>query len=74
VTAWKIIQTKRGATMAGARVEDLTGSLEVVVFPKIYGGVKDGYQPERVVVVKGRLEHQEAGLKLLAFQWRWLST
>ena len=74
VTTWKIIQTKRGATMAGARVEDLTGSLEVVVFPKIYGGVKDGYQPERVVVVKGRLEHQEAGLKLLAFQWRWLST
>ncbi len=74
VTGWRAIATKAGSTMAGLRLEDWTGQVEVVVFPKLYQEVKDGYQPERVALVKGRLERQDEGHKILAFQLRWLAS
>jgi DNA polymerase-3 subunit alpha len=73
VTSWRTINTKSGSMMAGCKLEDLTGTVEVVVFPKLYNEIKDGYLPERVTVIKGRLEHQDEGVKVLAAQLRWLS-
>jgi DNA polymerase-3 subunit alpha len=73
VTGWRTINTKSGSVMAGFRLEDLTGTVEVVVFPKLYNEVKDGYLPEQVTVIKGRLEHQDEGVKVLAGQLRWLA-
>jgi DNA polymerase-3 subunit alpha len=73
VTGWRTINTKSGSMMAGCKLEDLTGMVEVVVFPRLYNEIKDGYLPERVTVVKGRLEHQDEGVKVLAAQLRWLS-
>jgi DNA polymerase III subunit alpha len=58
--------------MAGCKLEDLTGTVEVIVFPKLYAVVKGDYQADRVVVIKGRLEHQDEGIKVLASQLRWL--
>lgn len=72
VTGWRVINTRSGSLMAGFKLEDLTGAVEVIVFPKVYEGVKGGYQPDRVTVVKGRLEHQDEGVKILAAQLRWL--
>lgn len=72
-TCWRTINTKSGSMMAGFKLEDLTGTVEVVVFPKLYKEVKDGYQPDRVTVIKGRLEHQDEGVKVLAGQLRWLA-
>ena len=72
ITAWRVINTKAGSQMAGAKLEDLTGSVEVVIFPRTYEQVKDGYQPDRVAVIKGKLERQDEGLKVLAGQLRWL--
>ncbi|TCL55839.1 DNA polymerase III catalytic subunit DnaE type [Hydrogenispora ethanolica] len=74
VTSWRAIATKSGSTMAGIRLEDWTGVVEVIVFPKLYLEVKDGYQPDRVALVKGRLEKQDEGYKILASQLRWLSS
>jgi DNA polymerase-3 subunit alpha len=72
VVEWRVMNTKSGFKMAGLKLEDLTGTIEVVVFPKVYESVKDGYEPERVTIVKGRLERQDEGIKLLATQLRWL--
>jgi DNA polymerase III subunit alpha len=72
VIEWRIINTKAGSQMAGCKLEDLTGTVEVIVFPKLYAVVKGDYQPDRVVVIKGRLEHQDEGIKVLASQLRWL--
>lgn len=58
--------------MAGFRLEDLTGSIEVVVFPQLFEKIRNGYAAERVAVVKGRLEQQEKGFKILASQLRWI--
>jgi DNA polymerase-3 subunit alpha len=73
ITGWRTINTKSGSRMAGCKLEDLTGTVEVVIFPKLYNEIKDGYLPERVTVIKGRLEHQDEGVKVLAAQLRWLS-
>jgi DNA polymerase III subunit alpha len=72
VTGWRTINTKAGSLMASFKLEDLTGAIEVIVFPKLYEAVKSGYMPDRVTVVKGRLEHQDEGSKILASQLRWL--
>ncbi len=72
VSGWRVITTKNGSQMAGSRIEDWTGSIEVIIFPKIYAEVKNDYFPDRVVVIKGRLERQEQGIKVLASQVRWL--
>ena len=74
VTGWRTINTKAGSVMAGFKLEDLTGTVEVIVFPKLFAAVKDGYQPDRVTIVKGRLERQDEGVKILAGQLRWLDS
>lgn len=73
VTHRKEIRTKKGAMMASFRLEDLTGSLEMVVFPVLYGQISVGYYEEAIAVVKGKVEQQERGLKLLVSQLRWLT-
>ncbi len=74
VAEWRVMNTKAGSQMAGCKLEDLTGTVEVIVFPKLYATVKDHYRPEGVVVLKGRLEHQDEGVKVLASQLRWLNS
>jgi DNA polymerase-3 subunit alpha len=50
----KPIITKRNDMMAFLRVADLTSSIEVVVFPKIYEEFKKLFAPESCIAVKGR--------------------
>jgi DNA polymerase-3 subunit alpha len=69
---WRNLITRKGLPMAAFRLEDLTGSVEVVVFPKLYEKVAAGYAPDQVVIVKGRLQEEERGKKVLASQLRWL--
>ncbi len=50
----KIIQTKAGGRMAFVGIEDLTGSFEVVVFPKVFDKFKDILATDALVAIKGR--------------------
>jgi DNA polymerase-3 subunit alpha len=72
VVAWRNLTTRKGLPMAAFRLEDVTGAVEVVVFPKLYEKVAAGYAPDRVVIVKGQLQEEERGRKVLAAQLRWL--
>lgn len=69
VVAWKKMTTKAGQGMATFRLEDLTGTVEVLVFPRLYENLGD-LTADQVVVVKGRLDAAEEGKKVLAGQIR----
>ncbi len=56
----------KGEKMAILRVEDLTGSLEVLVFPNTYKEVSRNLIANAVVLVQGRLSLREEAPKILA--------
>src|SRR5437016_3931050 len=57
--------TRSGSAMAFLTLEDLTGSVEVVVFPRVYE--QQGYALKRdaVVLLRGRVDIEEQTAKLL---------
>ena len=60
--------TKKGATWAVVTLEDLEGSIEVMVFPQSYGQVGTRLAQDAVLVVKGRLDRRDDGLQLIAME------
>ncbi len=58
--------TKKGDRMAFVRLEDLKGSLEVIVFPDCYAEAAPFLSGETPVLVKGVVDKDERGVKLKA--------
>ena len=56
VTGVRSITTKRGEPMAFARLEDLQGSIEVVIFPRVYEATRDLWQEDKLLIVKGTVD------------------
>ncbi len=53
------ITTKKGDPMAFVTVEDLSGALEVVVFPRLYEETRDLWAEDRLVVIKGKADFRD---------------
>jgi DNA polymerase III subunit alpha len=69
VGAIKQLTTKKGEPMVFMRLDDLTGSAEVVVFNSVYGAARDLLETDAVLVVKGRVDHKQEGeTKLIAIE------
>jgi DNA polymerase-3 subunit alpha len=67
VSEVKQLTTKKGEPMAFVRVDDVTGGAEVVVFNSVYAASRELCVTDRIVVVKGRVDHKQEGeTKLLA--------
>ena len=66
VTNIKKKTTKNGNAMAYFSLEDLSGTIEIVVFPKIFEEYKEILKAENIVIVEGRLDAMEVNMKLLA--------
>jgi DNA polymerase-3 subunit alpha len=63
----KQLTTKKGEPMVFLRLDDVTGGAEVVVFNSVYAAARDLCEPDRILVVKGRVDHKQEGeTKLLA--------
>ena len=62
----KIITKSGNQEMAFGRIEDLTGNIEVVVFPKLYAQVNGALIRDTVVFVSGKLDEKEDRLVVLA--------
>jgi len=62
----KKISTKNGGQMAFLTLEDLTGSVEVVVFPDLYANVSSHLIKDLPLLVTGNLDVTEDASKLLA--------
>ena len=71
VSGLKQVTTKRGEPMVFALLDDPTGSAEVVVFNSTYAAAREYLEPDRILVVKGRIDHKQAGeTKLVAMEVR----
>ena len=62
----KPIITKRNEVMAFIRLADLSSSIEVVVFPKMYGEFKTLITQESCVAIKGRFSTRNGTPSLIA--------
>ncbi len=51
--------TRAGGQIAIAQLEDTTGGCEVIVFPKLYSQVQQLFEPDKILMVKGRLRIRE---------------
>ena len=69
VSGLKQVTTKRGEPMVFATLDDPTGSAEVVVFNSTYAAAREHLEADRILVVKGRVDHKQAGeTKLVALE------
>ena len=65
----RMMTTKSNSMMAFTNVEDLTGTMEVIVFPKVLEQYRDSLRDNAVVVLSGRLSvREDEAAKLLAEQ------
>ena len=66
VVAWvRPHTTKNGKPMAFVNLEDLRGSVEVLVFPSIYENTRQLWQEEKILVVRGRVDAKSRGSKVI---------
>ena len=66
VESIKIKRTKKGDKMASIQLEDLTGSTEVVVFPKLFADVSLLLKGEGALLVSGAAEVGDNTAKIIA--------
>ena len=63
----RMMTTKSNNMMAFTSVEDLTGTMEVIVFPKVLDAFRDVLKENAVVVIEGRLSvREDEAAKLMA--------
>ncbi|BCJ88016.1 DNA polymerase III subunit alpha [Effusibacillus dendaii] len=62
----RMVQTKKGQTMAFVELEDLTGTAELVVFPMVFAEARPILENEPVIWVKAKVQWQEDAVKLIA--------
>ena len=58
--------TKRGEPYAQFRLEGLTGGVEVVAFPSVFEAVPELFEPDRIVLVTGRIDRRGRELQIRA--------
>ena len=66
VTGVRTVVTKAKATMAIVALEDLQGTIEVVVFPRLYEETLGTWVEGVILLVSGRVDHRGEEVSLLA--------
>jgi DNA polymerase-3 subunit alpha len=61
ITEAKRIRTRNGDHMMFATLDDLTGSVEILVFGKALSETEASLDVDALVIVRGRVDHREAG-------------
>ncbi len=62
----KRITTKNGETMLFVRIEDESGTVEIVVFPRVYAADSVLWAPDASLVVSGKISDKDDELRFLA--------
>jgi DNA polymerase III alpha subunit len=66
VTSSRLVFTKANAQeMAFVKIEDDSGSIEAVVFPKVYSRTKECWGKNQIVLIKGRIQIREDSPNLI---------
>src|SRR5206468_12903075 len=66
VTGVRIVITKAKASMAIVTLEDLQGTVEIVVFPRLYEQTMGTWRDGEILLVAGRVDHRGEEISLLA--------
>lgn len=66
VSSIKQVKTRKGDVMAYVELEDLTGTIEVTIFPELYRTNAMHIVPEAQLILRGRLEVEEETKKMIA--------
>jgi hypothetical protein len=66
VTGFRTVITKTKSTMGVATLEDLQGTIEVVVFPRMYEQTLGTWTEGAILLVAGRIDHRGDDVSLLA--------
>ena len=61
ITGLRQLRTRKGDSMATCRLEDLTGTLEVLVWPKAYAQHRSLIENDMPVLIRGRCETDTKG-------------
>ena len=72
-TVKRIVTKSSNQEMAFVKIEDLTGSVEVIVFPKVYTRTYDLWNRDAMVVISGRIDEKEDRLLVLVDEARRLT-
>lgn len=62
----QVVTKKNSSEMAFATVKDETGSIDVVIFPKLYAETKEVWNSYPIVVISGKLDDRNDSLSILA--------
>jgi DNA polymerase III subunit alpha len=68
ITEAKKIRTRSGTNMMFATVDDLEGTVEVVVFEKAMAAAEGVLAPDEIVLVRGRVDHKDANKVCIVVQ------
>ena len=72
VTGVRTVVTRNKETMAIAVLEDLQGTIEVVVFPRMYATSAGTFAEGTILIVSGRVDHRGDAASILADNaWVW---
>ncbi|HRN71266.1 MAG TPA: OB-fold nucleic acid binding domain-containing protein, partial [Candidatus Woesebacteria bacterium] len=66
ITKIKVVKTKKdNSDMAFMQINDATGSIEVVVFPKTYKAIRSACQQNSVCLFKGKVAEREGDFSII---------
>jgi DNA polymerase III subunit alpha len=65
VATHKEFVTKKGTRMSFSQLEDLSGRIELIVFPDVYAQKEHYLKHEGPIIVSGTLENDEKGTKII---------
>lgn len=68
VTTMKKIITRKGESMLFVKIEDKSGSVELLVFPGLLKSTLELWQDSSLIIGRGRLSEKDADLKILLDQ------
>ncbi|ADG83172.1 DNA polymerase III subunit alpha [Thermincola potens] len=68
IAGMRKITTRRGETMLLMNLEDLVGSVEVIVFPKVYQQFRAMIYPDAILFIRGRINQGDEEVKIIAEQ------
>lgn len=66
LSRFKEITTKKGQKMAFATLEDQSGKVELIIFPRTYSELGFQIEQDQVVLVRGKVQHEEEEFKIIA--------
>ncbi len=62
----RVIRTKKNDLMALVNLEDLHGTIKVVIFPSIYEKVQDELEEDAAIIILGEIKKEENSVEIIA--------